>query len=137
MIKKIKAVELIPTIKDLNVFLLKLGYDIDNMLFISKQYDMSKYKKHYNTPYIISGLGVFKEVDDNCPCCVFDHRGQRVFILDPSILELIDDSFGNSVIILYETAFNESFNLEYMVDTLNQASRKGKTNKNDSNGVCL
>lgn len=120
MIKKIKAVELIPTIMDLKMFLLKLGYDVDNMLFISKQYDLSKYYEHCSAPYIVNGLGVFKEVDDDCPCCVFDHIGQRVFICDPSVLELIDDPFGTCLVIFYDTAFKRSFNLHNMAKEMMQ-----------------
>jgi hypothetical protein len=123
MIKIAIKYEIFPSINDLNTFIsgCHYGSDPDQLYFKTGTWQIPKGPLYADavtfkeTPKTVSGLGIFKDTNDEVPGLIFSHDWQEVFICDKTLTQSASKRIDKTVIFIeipYEEAFKSTFNFE-------------------------
>lgn len=129
MIKVAIKYEILPSVKDLNTFIsgcyYGYGSDPDRLYFKTGTWQLPQGQLYADNtafkqpPNTISGLGVFKNVNDELPGIIFGHDRQEVFICDKILIQKAIEHLDTNVLfmkIAYEKAFEGTFDFESILN---------------------
>lgn len=129
MIKVAIKYEIFPSINDLNTFIsgcyYGYGSDPDRLYFKAGTWQLPQGLLYADNasfkqpPDTISGVGVFKDVNDELPGLIFSNDRQEVFICDKILIQKAMKHLDMDVLfmkIAYEKAFEGTFDFENILN---------------------
>jgi len=126
MIKVAIKYEIFPSIEDLNTFIrgfsdCHYSPNPNRLYFKTGTWEIPKGPLYADdiaikpSPKTISGLGVFKDVNQEVPDFIFSHDWQTVFVCDYTLIKIASKYLGEKIMFLeipYKQAFEGVFDFE-------------------------